>query len=279
MLSYAANHEDVRLARVLTSASGTYVDVGANHPSEGSVTKHFYDRGWRGVNVEPSPAMFARLEAERSEDINVHGAAWDAAGRGTLHFFPHAPGLSTLDATIAAQHELGLAHETHDVPLFTLAGLCETHLEGRAIDLMVIDVEGAEARVLAGADFRRWRPRIVVVEATKPLSRTRSHDAWEPILTGADYIPTAFDGCNRFYVAAEHAALAPALAEPLCFVDRYVDAEAVRAIAAATTKLLALPPEERDEALEAIASDDPEATLRALLKLDAATPWLRRGAG
>ncbi|MEQ9501634.1 MAG: FkbM family methyltransferase [Deltaproteobacteria bacterium] len=279
MLSYAANHEDVRLARVLTSARGTYVDVGANHPSEGSVTKHFYDRGWRGMNVEPSPAMFARLEAERPEDINVHGAAWDAEGRGTLHFFPRAPGLSTLDATIAAQHELGLTFETHDVPLFTLAGLCETHLEGRGIDLMVVDVEGAEARVLAGADFRRWRPRIVVVEATKPLSRTRSHDAWEPILTGADYIPTAFDGCNRFYVAAEEAALAPALAEPLCFVDRYVDAEAVRAIAAAATKLLAIPPEERSNALEAIASGDPEATLHALLKLDAATPWLRRGAG
>ena len=33
--------------------SGFYVDVGAGHPTEDSVTRHFYDLGWRGINVEP----------------------------------------------------------------------------------------------------------------------------------------------------------------------------------------------------------------------------------
>ena len=32
---------------------GYSVDVGAGHPVVGSTTKHFYDLGWQGINVEP----------------------------------------------------------------------------------------------------------------------------------------------------------------------------------------------------------------------------------
>ncbi len=56
MVSYAQNGEDVVLARVFGDRrAGFYVDVGAGHPVVDSVTKHFYDLGWRGINVEPLP--------------------------------------------------------------------------------------------------------------------------------------------------------------------------------------------------------------------------------
>ena len=34
---------------------GFYVDVGAADPDADSVTRAFYDRGWRGIDVEPLP--------------------------------------------------------------------------------------------------------------------------------------------------------------------------------------------------------------------------------
>ena len=52
MTFHAQNFEDVLLARCFEAqATGFYVDVGAEDPDIGSVTRHFYERGWRGLNV------------------------------------------------------------------------------------------------------------------------------------------------------------------------------------------------------------------------------------
>ena len=84
IISYAQNAEDVRLARLFDSSSGFYVDIGAGDPTEFSVTKHFYDRGWSGINVEPGPA-FERLEQQRPRDVNLRLAvAPRVGGAGVL---------------------------------------------------------------------------------------------------------------------------------------------------------------------------------------------------
>ena len=68
-VSYAQNHEDVLLFRALGHVrNGVYVDVGASHPEEDSVTKAFSDRGWTGVNIEPSPETFALLDRARIDE-------------------------------------------------------------------------------------------------------------------------------------------------------------------------------------------------------------------
>jgi hypothetical protein len=56
MVSYAASAEDVVLHRALCRGRvgvGRYVDVGASSPYLSSVTRHFYDAGWSGIDVEP----------------------------------------------------------------------------------------------------------------------------------------------------------------------------------------------------------------------------------
>lgn len=56
-ISYAQNYEDVMLHRALKGVEkGFYIDVGANDPVQYSVTKAFYERGWRGINIEPIDA-------------------------------------------------------------------------------------------------------------------------------------------------------------------------------------------------------------------------------
>ena len=75
-ISYAQNFEDVILWRVLKDIdSGFYVDVGANGPVFDSVTKAFYDKGWRGINIEPMPDYYEKLSADRPRDINLMLAA------------------------------------------------------------------------------------------------------------------------------------------------------------------------------------------------------------
>src|SRR5690349_11165871 len=84
-VSYAQNCEDVMLYRALRDvAQGFYIDVGAAGPDVDSVTRAFYERGWRGINIEPVAACHEQLAAARPEDTNLPIAVADY--RGTLAF-------------------------------------------------------------------------------------------------------------------------------------------------------------------------------------------------
>ena len=183
--------------------NGFYIDVGAADPVEMSVTRVFYDHGWHGINLEPNDDYFNLLQAARPRDINLKLGAGQASGQQVFHSIP-GTGLSTFDAAVAARHRQdGWTVTEHTVETRTLAELCRLHRPTGPIHFLKIDVEGAEAEVLAGADFRAFRPWIVLVEETEPLSQEQSHAAWEAHLTTHGYQFVWFDGLNRFYLADE----------------------------------------------------------------------------
>jgi SAM-dependent methyltransferase len=95
------------------------------------------------------------------------------------------------------------------------------------VHFLKIDVEGAEADVLAGADFRTQRPWLVVIESTAPLTRIARHADWEHVLVDAGYRYVWADGFNRYYVAQEHADLARHFDRPPGEGDGYVRAAAL----------------------------------------------------
>ncbi|WGX98535.1 FkbM family methyltransferase [Nocardioides sp. L-11A] len=237
-VSYAQNGEDVLLWRALGHVrNGRYVDVGAWDAVEHSVTKAFYDRGWRGVNVEPVPELAESIRQARPADLVVQAAVTsDEAAELVLHRV-HQPGaerdvtgLSTLVADVAARHAVDDRFVVDDitVPTVTLSALFESELLGDTVHFLKVDVEGAEADVLGSIDFSRHRPWVVVVEATEPLSTEPSHEPWEGLLLGAGYEFAIFDGLSRYYVAAEQSEVKRALSYPVCVFDEYTTAREIR---------------------------------------------------
>ncbi|MDQ6831805.1 MAG: FkbM family methyltransferase, partial [Chloroflexota bacterium] len=213
-VSYAQNSEDVMLWRALRHVEcGFYIDVGANDPTLYSVTKAFYDRGWRGINVEPVQAFLRKLRAERPDDVNLGVAA--AREHGSIRMYDVVgSGLSTTDAAIADRHRLdGYEIVVSEVEARTMAEICNAHAPAE-VHFLKVDVEGAERDVLLGADFEAVRPWIVVVEATQPNSQTTTHEGWEHLILSHRYRHAYSDGLNRFYVAEEHADLLGAFAYP-----------------------------------------------------------------
>ncbi|KJR46142.1 SAM-dependent methyltransferase [Desulfosporosinus sp. I2] len=205
IISYAQNFEDVMLWRALKHVEiGFYIDVGANDPDQDSVTKAFYDRGWRGINIEPVSQWFEKLVRERLRDINLQIAAGAKAGELLIYELPDT-GLSTFDRGIAERHEAERGYQKIEriVPVKTLTEIC-INLHTSPIHFLKIDVEGAEKQVLEGVDFSILRPWIVLVESTLPNSPIEDYETWEPILLTANYEYVYFDGLNRFYVAKEH---------------------------------------------------------------------------
>jgi FkbM family methyltransferase len=221
MISYAQNHEDVVLARLFRGRdTGFYVDVGAGHPVEDSVTKHFSDAGWTGINVEPMEREHSLLCRDRPNDVNVRAALSELIGTATLYEAPSENrGASTLLAEIAEQYPEGVFTPV-EVPTMTLAQVCEAHVDG-PIDFMKVDVEGSERSVIAGGDWDRFRPRVLVIEATRPNSCIESHDEWEHLVLDHGYRCVLFDGLNRFYAQHDDREAGDLLGRPANVLDAY----------------------------------------------------------
>ena len=221
-LSYAQRFEDFHLWRCFGGQTdGFYIDIGAGHPVYDNVSFAFYLAGWRGICVEPNPALAALNRAVRRRDHLYEGLAGAAAGEAKLYLQREFHGLSTTVAEHAqtAAKEVGRQAEVVTLPVTTLAALCEQHAPP-TYDFLKVDVEGAEADVLRGADFSRARPRIIMVEAIKPFSLAPAWDEWEPMLAKAGYAYVWDDELNRYYVAEEARDLADRLtAGPKWYAD------------------------------------------------------------
>jgi FkbM family methyltransferase len=217
MISYAQNGEDVVLARALGDRpKGFYFDIGANDPTEDSVTRYFYDRGWRGVNIEPQLSYFQALCEARPRDTTLNIGIAAKAGTLTMHYVPRAPGMSTFSEEQAkVLADAGYELEPRELAVRPLDEVLEQHA-GQEIDFLKVDVEGLEHEVLGEVDWSRWRPRVILVEAPP------EEEPWERRLLDAGYTRTLWDGINLFFVRDEDAAkLGPLLTWPACVLDRY----------------------------------------------------------
>lgn len=206
-VSYAQNFEDVMLWRALKHVeAGFYIDVGAQDPKIDSVSLAFYERGWRGVHIEPTPAYAEEIRQARPGETVIQAALTDKAGVLTFYEFA-GTGLSTGDPTIAEAHvAAGYACSQISVPCITLDDLLASYAD-KPIHWLKIDVEGFERQVIEGWKGSSIKPWVVVVESTRPLSQAATHQEWEPLLLAKGYAFAYSDGVNRYYVSDEHAEL------------------------------------------------------------------------
>jgi len=164
----------------------------------------FYERGWQGIVVEPQAELAGLYPRLRRRDVVVCGLIGRQSGEIDFHVVDRLHGFSTTVEHLARNaRKFGVDYRTVRMPVVTLARLCEQHRIGE-IDFLKIDVEGGEADVLRGGDWRRYRPKVVVVEAVMPGSGEPAWGEWEPLLLAHGYRFALFDTLNRFYVAQEH---------------------------------------------------------------------------
>jgi FkbM family methyltransferase len=229
VVSYAQNFEDVILLRALRHVErGFYIDIGAQDPVHYSVTKMFYELGWRGINIEPVEHWYQRLQQDRSHDINLKLAVSDAPGALRMYEVV-GTGLSTTEQEFAQRHvSAGFEVREFDVPCATLDSICEA--QGVTdVHFLKVDCEGAETAAFRGFSFAAVRPWIVVVEATEPLSQEPTFAAWESILLEHGYRFVYADGLNRFYLANERGELSRSFGLPPNVFDAFVPAPVAEA--------------------------------------------------
>lgn len=218
MKCYTRNFEDVMIQRAFSRVEkGTYIDVGASVPIPDSNTYALYEKGWRGIAIEPLTDYIDQWAKFRPGDVLVNAAASNSEGKVSLSIYDGAQQVSTCLPGIRDhwQRNANLKPDrTIQVPTITLNEVIGLHIEDKPIHLLSIDAEGMEGNVLAGLDLMRYRPWLMVIEATLPGTPYPSHQQWEPALLDSGYLMVYFDGVNRFYLATEQRNLLPAFATP-----------------------------------------------------------------
>lgn len=231
LISFAQNLEDVVLWRALGHLnSGFYVDIGAGWPEHHSVTKIFYDAGWHGINVEPSPDLFCELNEGRERDINLQALVGLQNQNEVPFYYIPGTGLSTISASLAQSHmQRGCAIQCRTLPMLTLKEIFLRHCpDCKDIHFLKVDTEGSEKDVLEGNDWNRWRPWVVLVETVDVISKSRRNDGIDALMDRNGYAKMLFDGVNTFYADNRLSWLKECLVVPANVLDGYVPSELVR---------------------------------------------------
>ena len=221
MISYSQNFEDVILGRVFKHVSnGFYIDIGAQDPIRDSTSKHFYDQGWSGINVEPVPKYASRLRETRSRDIVIEKVV--THNLDEIEFYlVHDTGLSTASLILASNYTAdGRFVEKVLVETASLDNILEL-ANGKEVHWLKIDVEGNEKSVLTSWKDSKVRPWVLVIESTEPNSQVSTHLEWEKEVESRDYFYVYGDGLNRFYLHKDFKDLSASFVYPPNIFDEF----------------------------------------------------------
>jgi FkbM family methyltransferase len=225
MISYAQNAEDVVLDRVFAGQPrGFYIDVGARDPERDSITNHFYLSGWRGINIEPTDQYHALLMKSRPEDINLKVAIGSTGPKAK--FIEHEnSGRSALveahDLKNIQQGKFDSQAKIIEIDVVPLSEITELHAP-HEVDFLKIDVGGDERSVIESAEWRAFRPRVIVIASIKAVTHEPTWLSWEGLVFDAGYGFALFDGLNRYYYRAEEPSLRTPLSIPANVLDEYI---------------------------------------------------------
>ncbi len=163
-----SQYGEVRLLmRAMINAAAKYkivVDVGANSvvgSNSFDLLKYF---GWRGLLIEPNVQLTAEINsAFAGLDYKlVPTAVSDYEGTATLHLGVNSA-ISSLNRNSVKQW--GATRGEVEVSVRRLPPILEAHDIPRDFDLLSLDTEGEDAKILSDVYASGYRPRWVIIEA------------------------------------------------------------------------------------------------------------------
>ena len=161
--SYSQGGMDLILQNIFKNKKkGFYVDVGCQHPIKNNNTFLLHKRGWTGINVDLDKFSIDLFNYNRPNDVNINAAISDKEEIVNLYFYHHKSPINTLNKNVT----LFQKSKIESIKKIKTLSLNKILLDAkcRRIDLLTIDVEGNEYKVLKNFDFTKYNPKIVVVE-------------------------------------------------------------------------------------------------------------------
>lgn len=157
----------LNLIEILKLNNPIYLDIGCNHPIIGNNTFLLYQKGFKGVLVEPIPSMCDLIRKERPNDVVLNIGVGENEEIKKLYEFNENV-LSTFcksDAEEIARDSNGkyFIKNEYDVQLLNINKIIHENFIN-CPNIVSIDVEGLNLEIIKGFDFKSNRPEIFLIE-------------------------------------------------------------------------------------------------------------------
>jgi FkbM family methyltransferase len=165
---YSQNNEESHILRYFnTAVTGTFLDIGAFHPKTFSNTRALYERGFKGVFVEPSPSLLPAFEAEygADPDIQIMPVCVGAETRAITFYDSGGDAISTTVAEETEKwRELYASQFTAiEREMITVAELVRRS-RYKTFDFVNVDTEGNVLEILEQIDATALGVKLMCVE-------------------------------------------------------------------------------------------------------------------
>ena len=193
--SFSECGEDVitsTLMDMMSLSQWTYLDIGANDPVKGNnFFAHYLTRGITGINVEPNPDLFKRLQVTRSKDLNIDSIATTGQERVLPFYLNLNHKISSTRFDPNAVQDFIKTISTRDLAALT---------EDLGLPwVLKIDIEGEDINILGDLLANGAYPDLIVIETFQGIQGDfLGHERLESILR-EKYIIVAMTPLNNFY--------------------------------------------------------------------------------
>jgi FkbM family methyltransferase len=161
--SYSQGSMDLILNHIFKDKKdGFYIDVGCQHPIKNNNTYLLFKKGWTGVNIDLDNVNIDLFNFFRPKDNNINSAISNKTEKIKLFYYHQKSPINTLDEKVSLKQQAKIEKKI-DIQTNTLENILDNY-SIKTIDLLTIDVEGFELKVLKGLNFDKYKPRVIIVE-------------------------------------------------------------------------------------------------------------------
>jgi FkbM family methyltransferase len=149
---------------------GFFIEFGAYDGEYVSNTSGLADLGWSGIYIEPIQEYFQKcVDRHKDNKSIVLNFAISDQDTGTVKISKGGPMSSISEKAIERFNEMEWAKGYHqgefeEVELKSLNSILEENKAPINFDVLSIDVEGYEWSSIKTFDFKKWSPKIVIIE-------------------------------------------------------------------------------------------------------------------
>ena len=168
--SYSQFGEDIYLREYFRKKRGFYVDIGCHHPFRYNNTFVLYKRGWTGLNIDLSKISIDLFNLLRPKDINICSALSDKVGT-IKYYIPNKNPLSpeiTIDQNFSKKFKKlhGNTYDAYKTKSTTWSSIESKYKkELKKVDLLKIDIEGSDLKILKSINLSKLKPSLIMTEA------------------------------------------------------------------------------------------------------------------
>ena len=167
--SYSQGGVDLLVNRFFKNQDvGIYLDVGAYHPIKWSNTYLLHKKGWKGINIDLDEHSIEMFKYFRTNDHSRQIAISDYEGHIDLYRYHERSAVQTVSSDAAKRMDSDIVNKIV-VKCDTLNNIIEdSPFKDKKIDFLTIDIEGHELEALQNFNFKKFEPKLVVIEYNDP---------------------------------------------------------------------------------------------------------------